>query len=747
MLQRLPDLQKRAYLARFLVNVDVPEHMFADDEIVEVYQNLKDLQEEFKEVHKTSEKYKSQLISPNEIKKAIMQMEEDKGMLENKVESLKGKLETIDRYDDMLDAAKKLRLQQDEQVKLQDRLKEQKAQLLQAEHRLNAMVQRLNEKRQERASTTDVKQILSKLEVEVTELEKQCLEILPQQLQLKQRRMEELQQVLGEGPMSEGEIGQLQRNHQQLNREVQQLEERKRKTASNPDDKLAMFKQQANLVAKKKEALVQRLSSVSRERAAIESELAEKAGALSAAGKAPVLKGDDFRKYAAELRSKTAQYKRMTAELSELQAESLVVSRTVDLLKAQDNQLAGRLGEAEARRGVEGFSDRQAELEKISEQKAEVDEMKGKTLDEMSQVVGKINDEIKRRKHELAPQIMKLRKLRTEVRDRETYYLEKKTAYNNQKAGIDADLGNVQSEADEAAKEAAHEESQACYYESAASIARVKLKRVEDEKAGNFRRTLPDGQRLPRTSSCIPQRSSSGGGEQGAQRAPEGIKENVGGNVGRSRCSATSMLLNPKMEAQRRARAEAKDLLNARTRIRTSSRCRRATRGWAAGRRSSSESSGGFCARAERRTLSDERVLLSLWERGKRGAHMCVERGEYRVLLPKTKLPMPTPDTPPDRPHTISTATLEPHTVVAGAHTHELSSASRVAWKVIANTQPALALTTTRNEKPNSQTHTEEEEEVEERPRTTFTNHIEQGLLRQETFVAVFFKSQPTTCR
>jgi len=72
MLQRMPDLQKRAYLARFLVNVEVPEHMYADEEIFEVYQNYKDLQEEFKEMHKTSEKYKSQLISPNEIKKAIM---------------------------------------------------------------------------------------------------------------------------------------------------------------------------------------------------------------------------------------------------------------------------------------------------------------------------------------------------------------------------------------------------------------------------------------------------------------------------------------------------------------------------------------------------------------------------------------------------------------------------------------------------------------------------------------------------
>merc|ERR1719181_805786 len=164
MLQRLPELQKRAYLARFLVNVEVPEHMFADEEVVEVYQNYKDLQEEFKEVHKTSEKYKSQLISPHEIKKAIMQMEEDKGMLAQKVESLKAKLEGVDRFDDMLDATHKLRLQQDEQVKLQDRLKEQKAQLLQAEHRLNAMVSRLNEKRVERANTSDVKMLLANLE-------------------------------------------------------------------------------------------------------------------------------------------------------------------------------------------------------------------------------------------------------------------------------------------------------------------------------------------------------------------------------------------------------------------------------------------------------------------------------------------------------------------------------------------------------------------------------------------------------
>merc|ERR1719446_2032134 len=151
MLQKMPELQKRAYLARFLVNVEVPEHMFTDEEIVETYQNYKDLQEQFKEVHKTAEKYRSQLISPNEIKKAIMQMEEDKGMLEQKVENLKMKLADHERFEEMYEATHKLRLQQDEQVKLQDRLKEQKAQLLQAESRLNGMVERLNQKRSERS--------------------------------------------------------------------------------------------------------------------------------------------------------------------------------------------------------------------------------------------------------------------------------------------------------------------------------------------------------------------------------------------------------------------------------------------------------------------------------------------------------------------------------------------------------------------------------------------------------------------
>ena len=42
-LARLPELQKRTYLAKFLMNIEIPEHMFADEEMSEVCQQLKDL--------------------------------------------------------------------------------------------------------------------------------------------------------------------------------------------------------------------------------------------------------------------------------------------------------------------------------------------------------------------------------------------------------------------------------------------------------------------------------------------------------------------------------------------------------------------------------------------------------------------------------------------------------------------------------------------------------------------------------
>jgi len=565
MLQKMPELQKRAYLAKFLVNIDVPDHMFTDEEVVEVFQNYKDLQEEFKEVHKTSEKYKSQLISPHEIKKAIMQMEEDKGQLAQKVESLKGKLDSIENFDDMLQAAHQLRLQQDEQVKLQDRLKEQKAQLLQAEHRLNGLVATLNEKRASESGGADTTQLLQKLEREVMEMEHKVLETLPIEIQAKQRRLEELQQTLSEPTASDAEMAHMGQQQQMLMRAVNSLEERKRSQMNNPDDKLAMFRQQGNLVAKKKEQVIQRLNVVGRERIEIEAELSARAVDLDSIKGKPVLKGEDFRKYATELRSKTAQWKRMKAELAELRAEWGVLSRTEAILGSQDSQLSMSLGEAEARRGVAGFSQAQDQLEKVSQQKAEVDEVKGKTLENISQVVEEINSQIKSRKNRLAPQIKELRALRSKFQDLETDYLEKKGVYDNTKAGLESNFAKLQLEADAAEKDCAHEETHAISYQNMIAIEQVKVQRMNDERANKFSRTMPDGTTVHSYrelyAAKIKQQEALSKKLRDEQKR---IKEHHAPNAKQvSMFKDLHKLLRCKVESQQRARAEANDMIAA----------------------------------------------------------------------------------------------------------------------------------------------------------------------------------------
>lgn len=63
-------------------------------------------------------------------------------------------------------------------------------------------------------------------------------------------------------------------------------------------------------------------------------------------------------------------------------------------------------------KGVSGFHNAQDELEKVSSIKAELDEKKGQTLEEMSVMVQKLNLKIAEKKARLAPVIKELRPLR-----------------------------------------------------------------------------------------------------------------------------------------------------------------------------------------------------------------------------------------------------------------------------------------------------------------------------------------------
>merc|ERR1719499_2120328 len=79
-------------------------------------------------------------------------------------------------------------------------------------------------------------------------------------------------------------------------------------------------------------------------------------------------------------------------------------------------------------------------IEKASVEKSQVDKAKGKTLDEISSIVQKINTQLKEKKNKLAPQIKALRTVRQNFQQVEVKYTEKRGEYERAKSSVDGEL-------------------------------------------------------------------------------------------------------------------------------------------------------------------------------------------------------------------------------------------------------------------------------------------------------------------
>jgi intraflagellar transport protein 81 len=76
-LQRFDSLQKRAYLSKFLMPIDIPAEFLNDDLLSSLSGHLKELQAEFKNVHKAADKVQSSGARPVELKAEITQLEQE----------------------------------------------------------------------------------------------------------------------------------------------------------------------------------------------------------------------------------------------------------------------------------------------------------------------------------------------------------------------------------------------------------------------------------------------------------------------------------------------------------------------------------------------------------------------------------------------------------------------------------------------------------------------------------------------
>jgi intraflagellar transport protein 81 len=369
-LSRFEHLQKRAYLSKYLMPLEIPAEFLGDDLIAELSSRLKDHQIEFKEIHKQVENIRASGIKPSDLKAEISQLEQEKVQLTNKISKMrKDSLNGVDedRFKEMLKATSSLRKEQENEVLIHERLREHRKALQEAEMRFNETNKRFSELKSSGITSQSAEQILFKLQSDVRELNDRR-ESLERMIIERESHVEKLQSWdSSDRIMSEDDVRLKRDQVNDLEDHVSNLTDRLDSIIAN-NTKLVVSRQASTMALKKfreKEEDIENLSEVVRR---LNKQIDEKEAEYRQSSKAFMKEGGggggggngqnkinkkELKRYGAVVKEKIEVYKKMREELSNIRSELVILQRTEQILKSRDNNLEAFLSDLERQKGVE----------------------------------------------------------------------------------------------------------------------------------------------------------------------------------------------------------------------------------------------------------------------------------------------------------------------------------------------------------------------------------------------------------
>lgn len=318
--------------------------------------------------------------------------------------------------------------------------------------RFSDAAKRLSELKKNSIRNQSAEQILSKLQNDVKELNERK-EQFDHTINEKEIHLEKLQSWDNNDRITtDDDVHQKKDDVHYLEDQVAIVQD-KLDAALERNTKLVVFRQASTMALKKYREREDEVEKLQEELRRLTKQVEDKDNELKAQGKNNMLNNNnnklvtkDLKKYGAIVREKIEKYKKMREELSNLRAELIILQRTEQILKSRHKNLDEFLIELEKQRGIEGYRETQRQMIEMTEKTAEIDQLKGSTLEDISLMVEQITREFKNKQVQLQPLIQELKNVRQEYIDVESIYQEKRIVYDKVAINLDMEKQSLEKE-------------------------------------------------------------------------------------------------------------------------------------------------------------------------------------------------------------------------------------------------------------------------------------------------------------
>ncbi|EYB93694.1 hypothetical protein Y032_0179g700 [Ancylostoma ceylanicum] len=423
-------LKQRAYLAKYLVKVEIPSDVH-DMDTAQMQNDLAQLMEKFKDTHARVLDVQQDSMLIDDIKSDIKSMVSEKEVLSRKIEKALKKIENLPNLDRQVAAATELRVQRNRLSELDLQRLEQRDGVIRTEKKIQRLREQLTELRVT-SENLDPSNLIAQLEDEITTITYLLNEKLTAEREQKEKIVAELSNVSNMPAIDQSDIAKLQAELNAKTSEIMELEKERDKSEENTDENFSIFRHQASNVERRKEAAAQRVQEARQELARLQQQVEQKKLVLRNTTGAEVMSAHQFKLYVNRIRDKKVLYKNRKSQIEELITEREVLLRTIDLLTKKFEQLKEK---------IESFGGEVVEYSPATTVVRSKTAPSTTDTDELRNIITNLMQTIDRRRDQMGPLVKRHDDLQETFNNEESIFRSKQAEHESRSAKAESGCG------------------------------------------------------------------------------------------------------------------------------------------------------------------------------------------------------------------------------------------------------------------------------------------------------------------